>query len=264
MQDALQLAGGSEPLGLWIRATTPPESYADLRAMRFEFSSRGDRVHGRVLLPGDGEGPFPLVLMQHGFGGSSRAPYLDATGGPWARRGVAVASIDLPLHGARADQKLAAFISPDVQGAAAEALRIEFARQAVVDLQRALDALARLDAVDVGRCGFAGFSLGAMVGAAFCGLDPRPRAAALALGGAGLGPRSADPARYVGRIAPRPVLFVNSNRDATIPREAALAFFAAAGEPREQRWFDADHETLPGAALKAMWEFLSPHLSADG
>ena len=95
-----------EPLGL-VRQTIPaPETYADLRASRFEFSSRGDRVPGRLLLPPGSDGPFPLVLLQHGAGGSKDAPYLDATAGPWGRGGVAVASIDFPLHGQRASAKL--------------------------------------------------------------------------------------------------------------------------------------------------------------
>ena len=57
----------------------------------------------------------------------------------------------------------------------------------------------------------------------------------------------------MGRIAPRPVLFVGATRDQTIPRAATEALFAAAGEPKQLLWFDATHDALPGAALKAMW-----------
>jgi predicted esterase len=130
----------------------------------------------------------------------------------------------------------------------------------VHDLRRCLDALARLEALDSGRVAFAGLSLGAIVGAAFCAADPRPRAAALALAGGGMGPPELDPVRCVGRIAPRPVLFVNATRDATIPREAAERLHAAAGEPSEVRWFESGHADLPGQAFKAIWGFLRPHL----
>jgi len=266
MADALRLAGYREPLGLWRRRAAPPLDDPELRAQCFEFSSRGDRVTGRLLLPPVGEGPHPLVLLQHGAGGSSHAPCVEATAGPWARRGMAVASIDFPLHGPRADQKLAEQLPSGFEaggGAEASALALEFARQAVIDLERALDALGSLEVVDPDRVAYAGFGLGAMIGAAFCGLDPRPRAAALALGGAGLGPSGADPAEYVGRMAPRPLLLVNALQDEVVPRSAAEALFEAAGDPKQQLWFEGPHDQLPGTALEAMWRFLADQLEVE-
>jgi hypothetical protein len=255
----------SEPLGLWTRAPRPLAGYGDVGAVAFEYSSRGDRVPGRLLLPPAGRGPFPLVLLAHGANGAKDAPYMVRVAAPWARGGAAVASIDFPLHGQRASPKLAGLLRAGLGlapagGAGACELAREFARQAVHDLRRCLDALARLEALDSGRVAFAGLSLGAIVGAAFCAADPRPRAAALALAGGGMGPPELDPVRCVGRIAPRPVLFVNATRDATIPREAAERLHAAAGEPSEVRWFESGHADLPGQAFKAIWGFLRPHL----
>ena len=71
-------------------------------------------------------------------------------------------------------------------------------------------------------------------------------------------------ARYIGRFAPRPLLFVNAGRDGTIPRTASEALFAAAADPKEILWFEeATHQRLPGVALKAMWQFLRPHLELE-
>jgi hypothetical protein len=168
----------------------------------------------------------------------------------WVRGGAAIASIDFPLHGARASRKHAAWPPAD------SALANEMMRQAVIDLRRALDATAALPEIDAQRVAYAGFSLGSIVGATFCGVDPRPRAAALALGGGGLGPPESDPLRHVARIAPRPVLFVGATHDQRIPRAATEALFAAAGEPKQLLWFEGGHDALPGAALKAMWQFL--------
>ena len=256
----------SEPLGLWTRQAKPPQDDSDLRALRIEYSSRGDRVPGRLLLPPQGEGPFALVLLQHGLWGSKDAPYLDVTAAPWVRAGAAVASIDFPLHGERTDSKLAPRLAAALDPVAefdptTGAVIAEWARQSVLDLKRALDALQSLPAIDGTRIAYAGFSLGAIVGATFCSLDPRPRAAALALGGGGIGPPEADPSRYVARFAPRPLLFVNATDDETIPREASEALFEAAGEPKEILWFDGTHTSLPGKALKAMWLFLQRHLA---
>lgn len=207
------------------------------------------------MLPPRGAGPFPLVLLQHGLGGSKESPYLDTTAAVWVRDGVAVASIDFPLHGGRASRKQRERLG--LPGAGGDlALATELMRQAVIDLRRALDAAAEMPEVAAGRVAYAGFSLGGIIGATFCGVDPRPRAAALALAGGGLGPPETDPLRFVGRIAPRPLLLVGATRDPRVPRAATEALYAAAGEPRELLWFDAGHDALPGAALKAMWRFL--------
>jgi fermentation-respiration switch protein FrsA (DUF1100 family) len=263
--EASLLADRSEPLGLWMRSGAAPDAYRDLRHLEFEFSSRGDRVPGRLLLPPSGEGPFPLVLLQHGLWGSREAAYLDDTAGPWARAGVAVASIDFPLHGKRADAKLAGWLAaglgPEPGGdPAMRSVAVQCVRQGVIDLQRALDALEGIRGIDASRTAYAGFSLGSLVGATFCSVDPRPRAAALALAGAGLLPLEADPARYLERFAPRPLLFVNATGDATVSRQAAQALFDAAREPKQMLWFDGTHAKLPGEALKAIWHFLKRHL----
>jgi dienelactone hydrolase len=256
MGDALFDTDPDAPLDLWTREMPRPERLASGTALRFEYTSQGDRVPGQLLLP-DSDGPAPLVLLQHGANGSKSADYLEATGLPWVERGAAVASIDFPLHGERLDAKLAlATLEGDAGG-----LRTTFVRQAVVDLRRVLDALVGLPELDASRIGYVGFSMGSMLGAAFCAVDPRPRAAVFALGGAGLGPARLDPARYVGQIAPRPVLFVNTSGDQTIPRRSAEAFHAAAAEPKEILWFEGSHTQLPGVALKAMWTFLARQLS---
>ena len=268
MESPRPAADAKEPLGLWSRGGRALASHPDLRTLAFEFSSRGDRVPGRVLLPPEGRGPFPLVLLQHGASGSKSAPYMDAVGAPWARGGAAVASIDFPLHGERASAKLGGLLRAGLGldpggGELAEGVAREFLRQAVLDLSRCLDALAALEAIDSGRIAYAGLSLGAVVGATFCALDPRPRAAALALGGAGRGRSELDPLLHVGRIAPRPLLFVNATRDAIVSRERAERLHAAAEDPKEVLWFDSGHTDLPGRALRAIWLFLQRSLLPD-
>ncbi len=258
-----------EPLGLWSRAGRSLPAHADLRTLAFEFSSRGDRVPGRVLLPPDAKGPFPVVLFQHGASGAKDAPGMDAIAAPWARGGVAVASIDFPLHGERASAKLGGLLRAGLGldpggGPLAAGIAGEFMRQALLDLRRCLDALGTLDPIDPGRIAYAGLSLGAIVGATFCALDPRPCAALLALAGADRGVCDFDPYHHVGRIAPRPVLFVNATHDAVVSRERAERLHAAAGEPCEVLWFDSGHSDLPGQALRSMWHFLSRNLLPGG
>ena len=255
----------NEPLGFVRQATPTPSSLAGLRLLSFQFSSRGDRVPGRLLLPAEESGPFPLVLLEHGAGGAKDAPYLDATAAPWVRAGAAVASIDLPLHGERRSPKmsellLGALRNPASPDRMSETLLVDFTRQAVVDLRRSLDALLALPEIDAQRAVFAGFSLGAIIGATLCAFDHRLRAAALALAGGGGGPAAADPLHFIDRCGATDLLFVGANADEIIPRSATQALFDAAPEPKELLWFDGTHGNLPGIALKAMWEFLRRHL----
>lgn len=258
-----------EPVDLYTAPCTAPPGVHGVVALRFELSSRGDRVPGRLLLPASGASPCPLVLLQHGAGGSKQAPYLDAAAGPWVRGGAAVASIDFPLHGERANAKLTERALGYLAGLGgsggsdddAEALFVELARQAVLDLHRTVDALATLPRVDPSRVAYVGFSMGAILGAAFCAAEPRVRAAVLAIGGGGFGPRAIDPVHHVPRFAPRPLLFVNVERDERIPRAAAEALHAAACDPKETLWFDGTHAALPGVAFKAMWSFLRRELA---
>ena len=134
----------------------------------------------------------------------------------------------------------------------------------MIDLQRALDAAEQIPLLDVGRVAFAGLSLGSIVGATFCGVDPRPCAAVLALGGGGFGSAQSDPVQHVARFAPRPLLFVNATRDETVSRSSTEALYEAAADPKEILWFDAAHDDLPGRALKAIWLFLQRHLGMGG
>jgi dienelactone hydrolase len=220
MTDDLRLAGYREPLGLWMRKGARIAAHPGLRTHELEFASRGDRVTGHLILPAEGGGPHPLVLVQHAFGDSA-ARALGSVGASWALAGAAVAAVDFPLHGARADQKLFGVLVNGRSGDPRRAgLAREFTQQAVIDLERALDALASATWIDAERIAYVGFGLGAQIGGAFCALDPRPAAAALGPGvGAALagGP---DAERYVERIAPRPVL-----RFGEPPEESAPAIW---------------------------------------
>ena len=250
---------GSAPLDVWT-GRVEPHARAGVEMFALEFASRGDRVPARVLLPKGANGPVPVVIAQHGLGGHKAAPYMEAAVAPWAERGVAVATIDFPLHGERASAKLSERIS-DLEALDA-GLWLDLAEQAVIDLRHLLHALDGDPRVTTDSAVYAGFSLGGILGCLFCAEEPRIRAAAFAISGAGVGPAAADPAAFVGRIAPRPVHFVQAEHDTVIPRAAALALHEAAAAPKTVEWFDSGHSELPGAALKSMWRFLEPHLRA--
>jgi len=255
MADALRLAGYPEPLGLAVRQGSRIAARPDLRVQEIEFSSRGDRVSGRLVLPAEGGGPYPLLLVQHALGGSA-ADVIEAAAKAWSQAGAAVAAIDFPLHGARADQKLLHWlIGTDVDRTdpRRRALALEFARQSVIAVARALDALTTLAWIDAERIAFLGFGLGAQVGGAFCALDPRPAAVVLVPRRDPLVAAELDPHPHVGRIAPRPLLWLTGSGE---PEMRAVERGHV-----ETVTVEADSADLSGATAEAIGAFLGRALA---
>lgn len=121
--------------------------------------------------------------------------------------------------------------------------------------------------------------MGAILGSIVAGVDERVDAAALLVGGGGWEQILAtsqhplvqrlrtqgiepgileriDPVNFIGHISPRPVLLVNGTQDAIIPRTAAEALQAAAGEPREIIWYEGGHVDMPPDVLGAVLEWI--------
>jgi hypothetical protein len=186
------------------RALLLPRTGAELGAAaqvdRFELISRGDIVRG-VLLRAGADGPsgartgrvdsrLPGLLLVAHDAGESSLDLLSTTRSPcagWVGEKLALAAIDLPLHGHRASAKLSQRLvtahAARERGAALDTngalLLREFDRQGVWDLRRSLDALLALDRFDPTRLGFLGLGLGARIGAAWLRDDPRVAAAVL-------------------------------------------------------------------------------------
>jgi fermentation-respiration switch protein FrsA (DUF1100 family) len=134
----------------------------------------------------------------------------------------------------------------------------------------ALDYLLGLPVVDTARVELVGASFGVPFATIVGAIDRRVRRVWLVQGGAdpraliyaGLrdeiafvpfrravawladllasGPRFA-PERWIGRIAPRPVIMINTVDDERIPRATAEALHAAAREPRDIVWLPGLH-----------------------
>jgi dienelactone hydrolase len=261
----------SEDLALFACPLPPPDSLSAAECLGFEFSSRGDRVAGRLLRPKAAEGPLPLIWLQQDAG-TWRAPSsLDAPATRWLEAGACVASIDLPLHGERASAKLSerllaalgsqpesAQVSPSLElDPIARLLRIAFTRQAVVDLQRGLDAVGRIADIDFQRVAYVGLGVGATVGTLFCALDSRPAAAVLAPPLDSAAPAEIDPCRYIGEIAPRPILLLDGGGS---HETGAKALFEAAGEPKALDLLDSPGADPAAPAFEALHRFLSQQL----
>ncbi|MCB9724543.1 MAG: hypothetical protein H6748_10905 [Spirochaetaceae bacterium] len=220
---------------------------------RIEFVSRGDFVPGRLALPrSPGEGGAPLLLVAHALSDSCAGVDVESLLG-WAAEGIAVAAIDLPLHGLRASPKLSARLVEAWRTLAAGgevdaerwALVEEFARQVTSDWIRCLDALGEEPGIDARRVGFLGLGLGAIVGAWLLAHDVRIRAAAFVWTGANERLGALDPSAWLAREGDVDKLFVRAGHGDLFPAEDTQRVADGATPPKRLVRFD-DEAPAPG------------------
>jgi uncharacterized protein len=214
--------------------------------LRLNFGDGGEPIPAILLLP-SGPGPHPAALLLHGY--SSRKEHMaDGVGAALLRHGIASLSIDLPLHGTRADPVQA-------QSARNPLAAIRLWRLAQREAALGLRYLAARREID-GRClAVAGYSMGSFLAVMLAAADPAVRAVVLAAGGdlpagtplAAVARTVADPLRAVRRLGGRPLLMVHGKNDRTVKPEQARRLYEAAGEPKELRWWSSGHILPPEA-----------------
>jgi len=146
--------------------------------------------------------------------------------------------------------------------------------QCVTDLRRGVDLLQSRPEVDSSRIAYVGYSLGASVGGQFAGIEKRVKAHVLMAGFAdnsrswGLFHPSEEYVRsvapldgvhFVAQAPPSALLFQWARRDEIVLEEDLNIFFDAARQPKEKRWYDADH-SFNQEALRDRAEWLGRQL----
>ena len=150
----------------------------------------------------------------------------------------------------------------------------------VIELRQAVDLLLAEPGVDARRLAYVGHDFGAMYGVLMGSVDPRPACYVLMAGTPRFpdwylySPRlegeeretyiktmaPLDPIAHVAQLAPAPLLFQFGRDDPHVSEERALAFYAAAQEPKQIRWYEAGHE-LNQEAERERIEWLAAQLS---
>jgi hypothetical protein len=199
----------------------------------------------------------PILLMIAGQEAGREATMMFPT-----TRGVTVAALSYPYQGSRKFSRLCL------------ALDLHRVQEAILDTAPAVmlanDYLLNHAELDSDNLELVGVSFGAFLAAVPAALDSRVRRVWL-IHGAGdvagvlerglennlplaplralvarflaatAGSRYLSPEKWVGRVAPRPVIVINGSDDDDLPAEAVRALHDALGEPSEVIWVEGGH-----------------------
>ena len=172
------------PRSLQALDRTPDPLPHARESRRFELTSRGDRVPLVLWLPA-AQDPAPLVWLQYGAGASIDTDHLTAVD-ELTRVGLAVVTLDWPLHGRRRSVKLSERLLESLATQAGDPngapLVEQFILQATVDLAHGIEALAALDEIRAERIALSGVGIGSHIAALVASIHAGVAALCLAPG----------------------------------------------------------------------------------
>jgi len=218
----------------------------------------GRRVPGLVLTPEGAEGPRPAVMLGHGAGGSKdEARMLQIARWLVRREGFAVAIIDGPVHGERAEAA-----ASDVGLYARQALAERATYEAMAaDWRATVDACGELANVGNERVAYLGFSMGTVLGVPAVASEARFRCAVFAIGGI-----FAEREGFMGEAASKisvPVLMINQSEDEIFPRASTFLLYDALAGPKRVFFYPGLHTGVPREAMEQVHDFLHAQLAGE-
>jgi len=225
--------------------------------INIELEAEREHVPGILLVPDRSTCPdnrCAAALLLHGVT-SRKERMAEGIGRALLAYNIATLSIDLPMHGARNGSAEQFSLRNPLQ-------LIGAWRLALSEVRHSLDYLSNLASVDTQRLALVGYSLGAYLAIIAAADDARVRAVVLASGGdlpeeipfATIVRATADPLRFVRKLAGRPLLMVNGRYDRTIRAEQAERLYNAAGDPKQIHWYHGGHwPPQPAIDFGAEW-----------
>jgi dienelactone hydrolase len=241
---------------------------------RDKVTFRGVRsfwVPGLLELPRDRPGPYPCVLLLHGWSWSKECWYGDdnyVSGGNLRRAllaaGFAVFALDAPMHGDRIAENDYAVVNVwPGDGPAPQRNYFtlsEVCEQAVRDYRRGLDYLATRPEIDMGRVGAFGYSMGAWQVFPLCAVEPRVRVAvAAALPTERPNFETLAPQSYVKGINQPFLLQIGRQDEMATQAGAERLYDLVAASTKELVWYDGGH-SLPASYVSAAVAWFAAHL----
>lgn len=222
-----------------------------------------DSVHEKkvtaiLTVPRKGKPPYPVVIFQHGMSESKDNEQVQFGTRILLKEGYAVFSIDADYHGERAKDKNKKYALDMITKAQIYSMRDMFV-QTAVDIRRGIDFLSKKDFIDKEKIGYAGVSMGGIIGVLVSALDIRIKAPVFIVAGGnfltmipllGVVPDAGsiagvfDPVHFIAKISPRPFLMLNGLQDASMEKGAKL-LHEAAKDPKQIIWVEGDHIHVP-------------------
>lgn len=244
---------------LEARVVEHQEEATSLREKVVFRGVRGALVPAYLERPREGEGPFPCVLLMHGWSGAKDRWWRDGGyihGGETRKAlleaGFAVFALDAQAHGDRiAENDYAVVNDYNPPGAPPRknyfTLR-DIITQTIRDYRRGIDYLETRPDIDVKRLGIVGYSMGGFHAVSLTSVEPRIKAAVGCVV-----PVSwredpiLDPANYVAGIGERPFLLLQGKTDGLCNEEQAKALYTHFNpESARLLLYDSGHK-LPAA-----------------
>jgi predicted esterase len=253
-------------------SSTQQDGYT-IHDIHYPSPKTGD-VPAYLVVP-DGDGPFAGMILMHGSSGSRET--LLPLAEDFAKTGAVVLTLSAPP--VRTGRSWISFTPRDRDDQI----------QLMLDLRRGVDLLSQHEKVDPDRLGYIGYSYGAAMGGLLAGIEPRIKAYGLMVGDGGLVNHFTDdgepvggfetidltarelwleamepiePIHFVGRASPSALYFQNARFDSSVSEEDALAYQAAASEPKMVTWYDSGHG-LPEQAYIDMAHWMAEQIGID-
>jgi len=223
----------------------------------------GDHTAPALLFVPPGEGPLPLVLLGHGAHLSKDDAVMQVLARGFARGVPAgVALMDCPGHGER---RPAGSTDEEFERAVALRMRDPERDAALVADWLAVAAAARAAEPRLtGALGYAGFSMGALLGLSIVADLPDVRAAVFALGGViddAQVARNAKVRAGASRLGEREVLMLNMTRDEHFPIAGAIDVFEAIPGAKRMGVWAGTHVDIPPEAIVLANQFFARTLA---
>ncbi len=235
---------------------------------------QGFLVPGYLELPVRQEGPYPCVLLLHGWSGSKESWWQDGnyiSGGNVRRAlleaGCAVFALDAQCHGDRTSQNDFAPVNHyEDKNSGAPPRKGYFTLpeiyiQTTRDYRRAIDYLATRDDIDAERIGVVGYSMGGTQTYLLTGVEPRIKSAVAVAAPAERSHWSpVAPQNFIRAIGRRPFLSIMGRNDPMCPVEHAEARHSLLdSDPKKQVFLDAGHR-LPVDYVPHTVAWIKQHL----
>lgn len=257
--DATYFHGYPSPAPLYVESGQTEKKDGIIYTTIYFDGFNKQRVPALIALPKDLGGKLPCIIFLHGIGDDKLFMRRNRLDVPFVEEGFVLACFDQLMRGERKLPRKTHWLK---QG---KVFRVR-AAHTVNDTRRLIDYLVTRPDIDPDRIYLCGASYGAITGAVVAAMDKRIKAVVLTYGGGDLprmltGKRMAeklgamripaqmiiwyfmsawDPVKFVGRIAPTPLLIQNGKKDTMIPDACAQALQKAAKNPAIN-WYEGDH-----------------------